>query len=70
MPPGTDIVVQASAIVTATAATGTLVLAGRIYWDVHRMKRVLFGNDDVKHWDGLIAEVRENRRALREEGLR
>lgn len=65
-----DLVLQAAAIVTATGAVGTFGGCVACYRLLKKHDRVLFGEDGVEHWGGIIAEVRTNKRALEDEGLR
>lgn len=59
-----------AATITATSALATAGFTAAIYRGVKRHDRVLFGEDEVKSWNGLVTEVRENKQALSDEDLR
>lgn len=64
------ILIPAAATVTATSALATAGFTRAIWKGVQRHDRVLFGEEEVENWNGLVSEVRENREALAEEDLR
>ncbi|TKX79542.1 hypothetical protein EXE53_15370 [Halorubrum sp. SD626R] len=64
------ILLPAAATITAASAMATAGFTAAILRAVKRHDRVLFGEDAVESWNGLVAEVRENKQTLKEEDLR
>ena len=64
------VVIPAAATVTATSALATAGFTRAIYHGVKRHDRVLFGEEEIEEWNGIVAEVKRNREALTEEDLR
>lgn len=54
-----------SALVTALAAAGILGVAYRLYALVREHDRVLFGEDAVPGWGGIVPMVQANRERSR-----
>ena len=64
------ILYPAAATVTAASALGTMGFTAAIWRGFQRHDRVLFGEEGVKSWSGLVSEVKQNKEALAEEDLR
>lgn len=58
------IIQTAAAVVTALAALGVFGLAWRMFNLVREHDRVLFGEDSVRGWDGIVPMVQRNRESI------
>lgn len=59
-----SLIIEASAIITALSAIGVFGFTYRIFALVREHDRVLFGEDSVKGWNGLLGMVHEHRKEL------
>jgi hypothetical protein len=50
-----------AAVLTALSALGIFGLGWRVYKTLQVHDRVLFGEDEVQGWDGIVPVVRGNR---------
>jgi len=69
MPPLTQLILEVAAIVTASAATYTAHQARKVAETVEKHDRVLFGEDAVEGWNGIVSLVREHEETLEEDGV-
>lgn len=53
-------------VVTALASIGIFGLAIQLYRYVKEHNRILFGEDRVEGWDGIVPMVQEHREVLEE----
>jgi len=67
--PAVQVVVAAAATVVATAAIGVYHRTTQILLQVKEHNRILFGEDAVDDWDGIVPMVQEHRDALDDHGL-
>lgn len=58
------IIQTASAVVTAIAAAGGFTFAWRSYRMLRRHERVLFGEESVDDWKGVVGMVENHRERL------